>query len=113
MKCCLKHKDAAEMNAAATEVKFNAHTHHEHIHMQCRACGKILHPNVSLWKRLSGIQRPLRFTLNAGSVLMGMCESCQISQDNKRSIIIMEMWIFTTKNRSALDAPTKKNDSNT
>ena len=50
----------------------------EHLHMQCRGCGKVLHLECSFMKELSGhLKAHHRFSLECtGSVLIGLCEKC-------------------------------------
>ncbi len=87
----LKYKTAEDECCRYQCAKPHAHCH-EHIHMQCRACGKILHLECEFMEEIiRHLYDHHRFTLECvGSVLMGMCESCQkqnqqcqISQDNK------------------------------
>lgn len=51
---------------------------HEHIHMQCRACGKVLHMECHFMEELTEhLYEHHKFSLEcAGSVLMGLCSQC-------------------------------------
>ena len=53
---------------------------HEHIHMQCRECGKILHMECHFMEELvNHLYEHHGFTLEcSGSVLMGLCEECRL-----------------------------------
>ncbi len=56
------------------------HAHcQEHIHMQCRSCGKILHLGCSFMEEISAhLLEHHRFLLECnGSLLTGLCEECR------------------------------------
>ena len=80
----LKYKTAEDECCRYQCAKPHAHCH-EHIHMQCRSCGKILHLECEFMEEIiKHLYDHHRFTLEcSGSVLMGMCEACQISLENK------------------------------
>ena len=80
----LKYKTAEDECCRYQCAKPHAHCH-EHIHMQCRSCGKILHMECEFMEEIiKHLYDHHRFTLEcSGSVLMGMCEACQISLENK------------------------------
>lgn len=51
----------------------------EHIHMQCRSCGKILHLGCSFMEEISAhLLEHHQFLLECnGSLLTGLCEECR------------------------------------
>ncbi|MCI8967338.1 MAG: transcriptional repressor [Lachnospiraceae bacterium] len=57
---------------------------HEHIHMQCRACGKILHLECGFMEEIvRHLYEHHRFALEcAGSVLMGVCAECRTKMND-------------------------------
>ena len=74
----LKYKTAEDEFCRYQCAKPNAHCH-EHIHMQCRACGKILHLECGFMEEITKhLYDHHRFALEcAGSVLMGVCAECR------------------------------------
>jgi len=52
---------------------------HEHLHMQCRECGKILHMECQFMDEITNhLYKHHEFTLECnGSVLMGICGECK------------------------------------
>lgn len=63
-------------------VKPHAHCH-EHIHMQCRECGKVLHMECKFMEEITKhLYEYHKFTLEcAGSVLTGVCEQCKMKTE--------------------------------
>lgn len=53
---------------------------YEHIHMQCRECGRILHMECHFMEEITKhLYEHHKFTLDCtGSVLMGLCEECSV-----------------------------------
>lgn len=54
---------------------------HEHLHMQCRSCGKIIHLECHLMEEItSHLREHHGFSLECtGSVLIGICDECKTS----------------------------------
>lgn len=52
---------------------------HEHLHMQCRSCGKIIHLECQLMKEITEhLSEHHGFRLECtGSVLLGLCDECR------------------------------------
>ena len=78
----MKYKTAGDEFCRYQCTKPHAHCY-EHIHMQCRECGKILHLECDF---MEDIVRHLyehhKFTLEcSGSVLMGVCAACRKNTD--------------------------------
>lgn len=58
---------------------------HEHIHMQCRECGKVLHLECDFMEDIvKHLYEHHKFTLEcSGSVLMGVCAACRKNLDSE------------------------------
>ena len=58
---------------------------HEHIHMQCRECGRILHMECHFMEEITAhLYEHHGFSLECtGSVLMGICEECNTTRTSK------------------------------
>ena len=73
----MKYKTAEEECCRYQCVKPQARCH-EHIHMQCRECGKILHMECEFMEEITKhLYDHHKFLLDcSGSVLMGLCADC-------------------------------------
>lgn len=80
----MKYKTAEDECCRYQCVKPYAHCH-EHIHMQCKICGKILHLECCFMEEVTKhLYEHHRFLLEcSGSVLMGVCEECQTKAKDK------------------------------
>ncbi len=58
---------------------------HEHIHMPCRECGKVLHLECGFMEDIvKHLYDHHKFTLEcSGSVLMGVCAACRKNTDSE------------------------------
>ena len=74
----MKYKTTEDECCKYQCVKPHAHCH-EHIHMQCRQCGKVLHMECKFMEALTEhLYEHHKFSLEcAGSVLTGLCEQCK------------------------------------
>lgn len=56
---------------------------HEHIHMQCRECGRLLHLECDFMEEIARhLYEHHKFTIEcSGSVLMGICADCKTKTD--------------------------------
>lgn len=74
----MKYKTAEDECCRYQCVKPHAHCS-EHIHMQCRECGKILHMECHFMEELKKhLFEHHKFTIECtNSVLMGLCENCK------------------------------------
>lgn len=74
----LKYQDGDGKKAV---FQYAEHTHacHEHLHMQCVRCGKMIHLNCGFMDQIKGhMMEHHHFMLQCeNSVLYGMCENCQ------------------------------------
>lgn len=80
----MKYKTAEDECCRYQCVKPHARCH-EHIHMQCRVCGKILHLECGFMEELvKHLYDHHKFTLEcSGSVLTGVCAACHTEQDKQ------------------------------
>lgn len=79
----MKYKTAEDESCRYQCVKPHAQCH-EHIHMQCRECGKVLHMECNFMEEITKhLYEHHGFLLECtGSVLMGLCEECKKRRDS-------------------------------
>lgn len=75
----MKYKTAEDESCRYQCAKPHARCY-EHIHMQCRECGKILHMECHFMEEITKhLYDHHKFSLEcSGSVLMGVCEVCAV-----------------------------------
>ena len=55
---------------------------HEHLHLKCRECGKLVHLDEKLSHALgASLKSNAGFSLDESTLLYGRCESCQNSEN--------------------------------
>lgn len=56
----------------------SGHDCYDHLHLQCRRCGKLVHLECDFMNEISGhLKQHHGFTVECeGSVIMGLCENC-------------------------------------
>ncbi len=51
---------------------------HEHLHLKCASCGRLIHLGCELsYALVQNIKESARFSLDLGEVLFGKCEDCK------------------------------------
>ena len=74
----MKYKTAGDDSATYQYVEPHGNCH-EHLHLQCRQCGKIIHLDCQLMKEIEDyLSVHHEFMLEcSGSVLVGLCGDCK------------------------------------
>ncbi len=62
----------------------DTHACHEHLHLKCKSCGKLIHLDGELSRLFEEkILSTEHFSVDTGTFLPGICEGCKYMEDEK------------------------------